>query len=676
MLGPVTMEEGEGPFEYKKGRRPLKNLDFHYFAGPAEAEEKEEEELQQENPPAERYTGFVSNAGAGTSTSICTSDANKFAEMLKGKSFSPYALEEVQGASLTASRLREEGLSEPLLIRSKKGLGLRVPDASTFGVRQVADTVGHDYRISVIEVSSQSELTPQWTLGQWVQYYEGRPPHAPPLNVLSLEFSDTPMRKLVMSPKVARELDWVERYWPPSRRLVENDYPKVGYYCLMSIAGSYTDFHVDFGGSSVWYHILRGAKTFLFVRPTPQNLAKYEEWVGSPSQESTFFGDVVDECYQVKLEAGNTLIIPSAWIHAVFTPVDSLVFGGNFVHSLSIPEQMAVHEMETRMHIQPKFRFPRFQELCFLTASSLLRGLRAEVPGSLRLSTCERRGLPELIRCCREWLASLRMPDGQGGAVMHVCPTGWAEASLAAGCIDVTSMVDELEEWSRKPPPTAAAPSTAAVSTSSAAAATEGEGAGGGIRLKFRLGDIKKVEEEREKEEAAAVAAPQLKIRVKLPCEPPTPLPKAGQQRMPAQFAKFMDGGDEEALEEEWRPEGEEPAAYGGLDDGASDVSDDEVTANGSFEGDEGGLGGSRSRNKKKRRKGGAPSPAAKAKSETEQKNEEESAPVTRVLNPLARIGGFKVAPKSKVDKSKLKAMKKNVKKPSGARAALLKKLK
>lgn len=31
-------------------------------------------------------------------------------------------------------------------------------------------------------------------------------------------------------------------------------------YCLMSVEGCYTDFHIDFGGTSVWYHILRGSK--------------------------------------------------------------------------------------------------------------------------------------------------------------------------------------------------------------------------------------------------------------------------------------------------------------------------------------------------------------------------------------------------------------------------------
>jgi hypothetical protein len=40
----------------------------------------------------------------------------------------------------------------------------------------------------------------------------------------------------------------------------EMKYPKVQKYCLMSVAGCYTDFHIDFGGTSVWYHIIKGRK--------------------------------------------------------------------------------------------------------------------------------------------------------------------------------------------------------------------------------------------------------------------------------------------------------------------------------------------------------------------------------------------------------------------------------
>jgi len=41
-------------------------------------------------------------------------------------------------------------------------------------------------------------------------------------------------------------------------------YPKVQKYCLMSVKGCYTDFHIDFGGTSVWYHILTGSKVKKF----------------------------------------------------------------------------------------------------------------------------------------------------------------------------------------------------------------------------------------------------------------------------------------------------------------------------------------------------------------------------------------------------------------------------
>lgn len=46
--------------------------------------------------------------------------------------------------------------------------------------------------------------------------------------------------------------------------------------------------------------------------------------------------------YRLVLNAGETLMIPSGWIHAVFTPKPSLVFGGNFLHSLNIPMQLQV----------------------------------------------------------------------------------------------------------------------------------------------------------------------------------------------------------------------------------------------------------------------------------------------------------------------------------------------
>jgi F-box/leucine-rich repeat protein 10/11 len=52
--------------------------------------------------------------------------------------------------------------------------------------------------------------------------------------------------------------------------------------------------------------------------------------------------------YLLQLLPGNTLIIPSGWIHAVYTPRDSLVVGGNFLHSYSMAMQLRVYAIEQR----------------------------------------------------------------------------------------------------------------------------------------------------------------------------------------------------------------------------------------------------------------------------------------------------------------------------------------
>ena len=79
----------------------------------------------------------------------------------------------------------------------------------------------------------------------------------------------------VRSPRVVRQVDWIDCIWP-GRRRERGEYPQVQYYCLMSAAGSWTDFHLDFGGTSVWYHVHTGRKLFFFLPPSEINLKNYE----------------------------------------------------------------------------------------------------------------------------------------------------------------------------------------------------------------------------------------------------------------------------------------------------------------------------------------------------------------------------------------------------------------
>jgi hypothetical protein len=69
--------------------------------------------------------------------------------------------------------------------------------------------------------------------------------------------------------------------------------------------------------SSRHAHILTTVQVFYFIRPTPANLAAYERWSGTDIQNHSWLGDMVDEVLKVDLHAGNTMVIPTGWIHAV-----------------------------------------------------------------------------------------------------------------------------------------------------------------------------------------------------------------------------------------------------------------------------------------------------------------------------------------------------------------------
>ena len=102
---------------------------------------------------------------------------------------------------------------------------------------------------------------------------------------------------------------------------------------------------------------------FWLIPPNERNLQLYEKWTLSGKQDKVFFGDLVEKCGRVYLEAGNTFLIPSGWIHAVYTPSDSLVFGGNFLHSFAIETQLRIAQLEDSTRVPAKFRFPFYTEM-------------------------------------------------------------------------------------------------------------------------------------------------------------------------------------------------------------------------------------------------------------------------------------------------------------------------
>ncbi|XP_049900291.1 lysine (K)-specific demethylase 2Aa isoform X1 [Epinephelus moara] len=293
-------------------------------------------------------------------------------EKVHSQRFSSDRVLRMEGKDFTYEFVQRGGLRDPIVFEKPEGLGIKMPDPD-FSVNDVKMFVGSRRMIDVMDVSTQKGT--EMSMAQWTRYYETPPSQREKLyNVISLEFSHTKLENLVKRPATVDLIDWVDNMWPRHLKERQRDstnsindmqYPKVQKYCLMSVEGCYTDFHIDFGGTSVWYHILRGSKVFWLIPPTPQNLELYENWVLSGKQGDVFLGDRVSDCQRIELKQGCTFIIPSGWIHAVYTPVDSMVFGGNFLHSFNIPTQLNICNIEDRTRVPLKFRYPFYYEMCW-----------------------------------------------------------------------------------------------------------------------------------------------------------------------------------------------------------------------------------------------------------------------------------------------------------------------
>mgnify|MGYP001047820319 CR=1 FL=1 len=298
---------------------------------------------------------------------------SKYTRALEHRFFDEAKFETVEGHEVTRQFLIETGFPAPVLVKDAAGLGLSMPPES-FSVDEIVRLVGGERDMNVIEVATQQEIE-GYNLYQFGYYFKHPRARRRTLNVISLEVSGTPLGDIIQRPTAVRDLDWVDRVWPTDSDLVLR--PKVQLYCLLGVAGCFTDFHIDFGGSSVFYHVVKGHKVFLFVPPTPANIARYEQWTASPTQSDVFFTDMLaqGECKQFHIRTGETLFIPSGWIHAVFTPTDTIVFGGNFLHDLSIPMQIDISRIEARTKVPQTFRYPFFRRSHWYVAMNMTQRL-------------------------------------------------------------------------------------------------------------------------------------------------------------------------------------------------------------------------------------------------------------------------------------------------------------
>lgn len=170
------------------------------------------------------------------------------------------------GDQLSKDYFEKNGFDRPILVRNKTGLGFTMPSASEIDLSKIEDIVGGEYLIDVIDVHRQE--TYPMSINELNSYFKEQP-REKVYNLISFEISKTKLTENITAPQLVHEISWVSNgVWPADGRtdehLVSNaktdDYivkPEVQKYCLISAATSYTDFHVDFGGSSVWYHTVK-----------------------------------------------------------------------------------------------------------------------------------------------------------------------------------------------------------------------------------------------------------------------------------------------------------------------------------------------------------------------------------------------------------------------------------
>ena len=89
------------------------------------------------------------------------------------------------------------------------------------------------------------------------------------LNSLPLELGATKAANLISPTSVVKWLSWTDRI----PNIDPNWFPEK--YLIISMTDSFTNAHVDFFGSSVYYHLITGEKIFYFLKPTRTNLASY-----------------------------------------------------------------------------------------------------------------------------------------------------------------------------------------------------------------------------------------------------------------------------------------------------------------------------------------------------------------------------------------------------------------
>ncbi|EFO83669.1 hypothetical protein CRE_02842 [Caenorhabditis remanei] len=259
------------------------------------------------------------------------------------------------------------------LFKSREGLDMKVP--KDLGFDTLTDYIPADESINVID--GYSGGSQDMTMGDLLEEFK-KEIRNHTYNVLSLEFSeinglnkkfDEPafvrqssivnVLENVLKSKAAEVERRLKRNYKNPKELGELLHDKYYYeaklknlpsyqkFLLVSMKNAFTDIHVDLSATAVYYHVKKGRKVFYVAPPTTRNLEIYKRYETAPQDDDIWIGEALfDQWKRVEIQEGFTAIIPSGWIHFVYTPEDSIVVGGNFLMNQNMEKHFEFTEME------------------------------------------------------------------------------------------------------------------------------------------------------------------------------------------------------------------------------------------------------------------------------------------------------------------------------------------
>lgn len=367
-------------------------------------------------------------------------------------------------------------LLKPILIR---GANPRVPatynarmkvtfEIPQYGIEEVTAKVGPERKVPVMDVMTQNN-SPRWDMKRWCEYFLLDGPARDKIrNVISLEISDTELGGEITVPKVVTDMDLVLKLFendPALADLLESNGvfpPKVRKYILMSVAGSYTDFHIDFAGTSVYYSPLSGHKQFILIPPVHRNLEAYKKWCLSDEQNNVWFPSLLkpltgrdkdrmhasgvpdaylNNGFVVDILPGDLLLLPSMWIHAVYTKQDSIIIGGNFLNLLSLESHLQTYKIEVATRVNDQFKFPNFVKFVWLIAYYLMSSSSSDLPPD----AFQRRCFQNLVQFLKEQWAYVSSPKREQREKTAVAKIKNAIPNKIIG--DVAPFLRRLDVW-------------------------------------------------------------------------------------------------------------------------------------------------------------------------------------------------------------------------------------